>query len=67
MTKQKLRESALGPDSLSDCCPRELRVGFFWWKSFCVADSAVGKDCHRVLGFIALAGEPPILCSSEKL
>lgn len=43
-----------------------LRIGLFLGKSYCIADSAAGRECPCVMGFIALAREPPILCWSKK-
>lgn len=43
-----------------------LRIGLFLWTSYCIADSAVGRECPCVMGFMALAREPPILCWSKK-
>lgn len=42
------------------------RIGPFVWKRCYTADSTFESKCHCVLGFIALAGEPPILCRSKK-
>lgn len=66
VTKQqeKTGDRALGQDSLLTVVA--VRVELFLWKSYCIADSAAGRECHCVLRFITLAGEPPILCRSKK-
>ena len=42
------------------------RIGLFSWRRQHIADAAVERECHCALGFVALAGEPPILCRGEK-